>query len=262
MNKTQLILAAAGLIASTGLEAQSKTKVSGDAKTMKVEDESCVRGKDGSTTCKITRWKEDSTLIKRAAIGVMVQTTGTKRDTLGVFISRVTPDGPAEKAGIVEGERIVSINGVDLRVAAADVDDSYTAGLASHRLTREIQKLTPGTAVSLRVYSGGRIRDVSVTTARASDLMKGEGHMGMIFPRMPGMPAMPEMRIFRDGTGPVRMLRKTPGAPGAASPMRIHLAPAPRPSEFYFEDDVSVDQPAPKVVAPTKAKVSKISGSI
>ncbi|MBA2687949.1 MAG: PDZ domain-containing protein [Gemmatimonadaceae bacterium] len=260
MKKIQLILAAAGLIASTGLEAQSKTKTPPDGKTMKVEGENCVREKEGLTTCHFTRWKEDSSLIKRAAIGVSVQTTGTKRDTLGVFIARVTPDGPAEKAGIVEGERIVSINGVDLRVAAADVEDSYTAGLASHRLTREIQKLTPGAAVSLRVYSGGRVRDVSVTTARAADLMKTQGNFGMVFPRMPNMPAMPHMQIFRDEVAPLRMLQEMTGTPRASSPMKIRIAPAPRPSDFYFEEDVSVTPPS--VVVPAKVKVSKISQSI
>src|SRR5688572_25529404 len=100
MNKIQLILAAAGLIASTGLEAQSKTKTQVDGKA-KIADEECTRQSDGTTRCIFSRWKEDSTLIKRAAIGVSVQMTGTKRDTLGVFIARVTPDGPAEKAGIV-----------------------------------------------------------------------------------------------------------------------------------------------------------------
>lgn len=257
MNKIQLFLASAGLIASTGVEAQSKTKVQAEGKD-KVADQRCVRQTDGTTTCNFTRWKEDSSLIKRAAIGVSVQTTGTKRDTLGVFISRVTPDGPAEKAGIVEGERIVSINGIDLRVAAADVEDSYTAGLASHRLTREIQKLTPGAAVSLRIYSGGRIRDVSVTTARAADLMKAEGHFGMM--SFPHMPSMPHIRMFRGDMEPM-MLRGTRISPRATTPMRIRVNPTqPGPGELLFEEDISISEP--KVVAPSKAKVSKISRSI
>ncbi len=218
MNKIQLILAAAGFIASTGVEAQSKTRKPLDGKAMQVEEEACVRGKEGAATCRITRRMEDSSLIKRAAIGVSVQTTGTKRDTLGVFIARVTPDGPAEMAGIVEGERIVSINGVDLRIAAADVEDSYIAGLAAHKLTREMQKLAPGAAVSLRVNSGGRTRDVSVTAARAADLMKAEGNFGMVFPRMPSMPAMPHLRIFQNEMAPLMMLRGAPVAPRAPAP--------------------------------------------
>lgn len=190
MKRIQLFLAAASLVGATGLSAQTKTRQ--EPKVSLPAREGCVT-KDGNTECRIWHFKGDSSAIKRAVIGVEVQTTGTKRDTLGVFIARVTPDGPAEKAGIVEGDRIASINGVDLRVPAADVDDSYTAGLAAHRLMREMQKLTPGAQVSLRVTSGGRIRDVQVTSIRASELRKLSGEFGLSFPPMPLVPAMPEM---------------------------------------------------------------------
>jgi hypothetical protein len=121
----------------------------------------------------------DSVMSKRAVLGLQLSNTGTLRDTLGVFVSRVTPKGPAETAGIVEGDRIVSINGIDLRVNAADAGDSYASDLPSRRLTREVAKLTPGTAVNLRVNSGGRIRDVRVTTGRASDFREG-GFFGLL----------------------------------------------------------------------------------
>jgi hypothetical protein len=104
------------------------------------------------------------------------------------MVMRVSADGPAEKAGLVEGDRIASINGVDLRVSGADVDDPYTNGLAAHRLTREVEKLTPGRVATLRVYSGGRIRDVQVTAGRASDLR--EGGMGIMLGGWPGPEGM------------------------------------------------------------------------
>src|SRR5438046_9213193 len=100
--------------------------------------------------------RTDSAMAKRAALGLELRTTGTRRDTLGVFVEAVTPKGPAETAGIIEGDRIAAINGVDLRTSAADTEDSYTNGLASHRLSREGQTLSPGTRVTLRVYAGGR----------------------------------------------------------------------------------------------------------
>jgi len=125
----------------------------------------------GRIECRIIRRAGlDSALMKRAALGVQLSPTGSLRDTLGVFVSRVTPKGPAENAGIIEGDRIVSINGVDLRVNPADAGDSYASGLPSRRLTREVAKVAPGAVVSLRVYSGGRSRDVRVTAGRASDL--------------------------------------------------------------------------------------------
>jgi PDZ domain len=151
----------------------------------------------------------DSAMMNRAALGMQLSATGSVRDTLGVFVAAVTPKGPAENAGVVEGDRIVSINGVDLRVAAGDVEDGYASGLPSHRLSREVGKLTPGSRVNLRVYSGGRVRDVQVTAGRASDLMKtrffgnlGENGPGNVFiyrdgmPEMPPMPPMAEMRLM------------------------------------------------------------------
>jgi hypothetical protein len=154
------------------------------AKTSK-PDSTCTKYSDGRIECRAYRffgpdsamrrftYRMDSVMANRAVLGLEVRTTGNKRDTLGVFVEAVTPKGPAETAGIVEGDRIASINGVDLRTAAADVDDDYYASAPGpRRLTREVQKVTPGTRVTLRVYSGGRFRDVQVTTGKASDLMR------------------------------------------------------------------------------------------
>lgn len=121
------------------------------------------------------RWsfaEEDSTYRNRATLGLALSSTGSSRDTLGVFVTRVVPGGPAERAGIIEGDRIGAINGVDLRMSSADVDDSYAAGVPTHRLSRAVAKLSPGNKVSLRVYSNGRYRDVSVATGRMSDVYR------------------------------------------------------------------------------------------
>ena len=136
--------------------------------------------------------------------------------------------GPAETAGIVEGERIVSINGVDLRINSADAGDSYASGLASRRLTRELAKVTPGNRVSLRVWSGGRVRDVQVTAGRASELREG-GAFGMLEGMVPGAFTFSE----RPGG---RMLRSVP---------RVRAWTAPRmrleDSEISTDSEVSRD---------------------
>lgn len=156
-------------------------------------------------------FRNDSAMMKRAALGLELRATGTRRDTLGVFVAAVTSGGPAETAGIIEGDRIASINGVDLRSAAADVDDEYTNGVPAHRLTREVQKLTPGTRVTLRVFSGGRSRDVVVTAGRASDVFRQAGQFnfrmqgpgGMEFRRPDGgMMFTPEMPLRIERFGP------------------------------------------------------------
>ena len=100
----------------------------------------------------------------------------------------MTPKGPAETAGIVEGDRIAAINGVDLRTQAGDTEDSYANGLAAHCLGREVQKLAPGARVNLRIYSGGRFREVQVTAGKASDMMR----IRNVQLRMPGMDGMRE----------------------------------------------------------------------
>lgn len=178
----------------------------------------------------------DSAMMKRAMLGIMLRPTGTRRDTLGVFVESVTPKGPAEAAGVIEGDRIAAINGVDLRVDAADVEDPYTNGLAAHRLTREVRKLAPGARVTLRVYSGGRYREVQVTAGRASDFMRRGMRMRMGQPGMMhfngpldgpgGMMMNPEHRRMMDegigAEGGQRMKRRVPSG---GAPMR-----APRPT--------------------------------
>lgn len=111
----------------------------------------------------------------RAALGLFLSTTGNKRDTAGVFVQQVVEGGPAEKAGIVEGDRIASINGVDVRVSREDAGDWNVASSRIDRLEREIRKLTPGSAVDLVVVSGGRSRTVKVSAVRANELPGGEG---------------------------------------------------------------------------------------
>ena len=172
---------------SIALLAVAAGDVLAQSKTPSRPDSTCLFFPDGRRECVKVRtmlgdsgfrqifFRDDSAMMKRAALGIELRATGTKRDTLGVFVAAVTKGGPAEAAGIIEGDRIAAINGVDLRTAAADVEDTYTNGLSSHRLTREVQKLTPGTRVNLRVYSNGRFRDVAVTTGRASEVLRQAG---------------------------------------------------------------------------------------
>jgi len=162
------------------------------------------------------RYRMDSTMAKRGALGLELRTTGTRRDTLGVFVEAVIPKSPAETAGIIEGDRIASINGVDLRTSAGDTDDSYANGLAAHRLSREVQKLTPGSRASLRVYSGGRFRDLQVTAGKASEVMGRGGQFRFMMPEMDGMMEFdgpegmmfePDMQMMRERLEPLMKRR-------------------------------------------------------
>lgn len=116
----------------------------------------------------------------RAVIGVSTS-SGSARDTLGVLISSVTPGGPAEKAGLEEGNRIASINGVNLKLAAADVGDWDMSSVMTRRLTRELGKVKAGADVELRVYSSGSVRTVKVKTVTYDSLYRRERRVRSTF---------------------------------------------------------------------------------
>ena len=135
----------------------------------------------------------------RAAIGIMLGNSGSRRDTLGVLVIGVTDSTPAARAGIEEGTRIAAINGVNLRVGREDVGDHWVGSTKAQRLQRVIGALKPGDNVSLTVYANGQFRDVTMKAARAGDLPRnssamfmGDGFPGMM-PAMPAMPPMPEL---------------------------------------------------------------------
>ena len=106
----------------------------------------------------------------RAALGLSIGGPGSARDTLGLLVTSVTANGPAERAGIQEGDRIASINGVNLRVDPADAGDSEIGSSMSRRLTRELARVRPGDEIDLRVYADGRTRSIRVRTADSDSL--------------------------------------------------------------------------------------------
>jgi serine protease Do len=107
-----------------------------------------------------------------AVIGITTAASSSMRDTLGILVSSVTSGGPAERAGIDEGSRIASINGVSLRVSPDDADDAEMSGVMQRRLTRELRKVKPGDDVELRVFNGGSTRTVHVRTVSSDELYK------------------------------------------------------------------------------------------
>lgn len=105
----------------------------------------------------------------RAALGIGTGSSGA-RDTLGLLIERVTPGGPADKAGLQEGYRITAVDGVNLRLSPSDAGDPAMEGLMTRRLVRALGKVKPGDDVDLTVYADGATRRVKVKTESMSDL--------------------------------------------------------------------------------------------
>lgn len=106
----------------------------------------------------------------RAVIGISTTNASTSRDTLGVLVSSVRTGSPAEKAGIEEGNRIASVNGVSLKLAISDIGDDQMAGVMSRRLQRELDRLRPGDEVDLLVSANGQTKTLKVKTIAPADL--------------------------------------------------------------------------------------------
>jgi membrane-associated protease RseP (regulator of RpoE activity) len=185
-----------------GAEVELRVWADGQVRTVRVKTVSAAE----LTGAPVRRAREEAD--QRAFLGLGVGASGGPRDTLGLFVSSLTADGPAEKAGLVEGDRIRAINGVDVRVPPEDAGDWMAATARSSRFTRELRKVKPGEAVRLEVLSGGRARTVTVTAGKASDFQRegtgfrmriGDGGMvefgpgaleGTLAP-LPPMPARP-----------------------------------------------------------------------
>jgi len=176
--------------AKPGDSVELRVQSGGSSRTVNVKTVSAAE-LDGNSRARVAS-RSSSMDENRGMIGLSIGGSGTARDTLGLFVNSVVTDGPAEKAGVVEGERIASVNGVDVRVPREDLEDMGAMTARANRFIREVQKVAPGGSVSLRVYSGGRYRDVTVKAVRSSDLPSqslrmsiGDGGMTFSLPRVP-----------------------------------------------------------------------------
>lgn len=146
-----------------------------------------IRGPGGSS-----RGMVRARAANRASLGIQVSSSGSRRDTLGVFVAAADDEGPAAKAGIVEGARIAAIDGIDLRVAAADADDNMVASSRVQRLMRTLADVKPGDEVELRVWQNGQYRTTRVRTVPA-DSLRGRRSTFIIGDgmRLDGAPLLP-----------------------------------------------------------------------
>jgi len=106
---------------------------------------------------------------ERPRLGIAIETTGAG-DTLGVLVSEVTEGGPAEKAGMKEGDRLTAIDGVNLKLNTADAEDETLRGITQRRLTRELGKHKAGDDVTIRLNRDGKAMTLTVKTVAAEEL--------------------------------------------------------------------------------------------
>jgi membrane-associated protease RseP (regulator of RpoE activity) len=200
-------------------------------------------GADPASADRIRRLRGRADSVRTAAaarpvLGMTLGGTGSARDTLGLFVQAVAAGGPAERAGVVEGDRVAALNDVDLRVPRDERDEPEAAAARRARFTRELSRLRPGDRVTLRLWGDGRARTVTATVGRAGDVYRGAGAFGAAFG--PGFGERFGPGVGPDigpGFGPAFGERFGPMlAPEAAGPppgvrrLRVPLPPrAPRP---------------------------------
>jgi S1-C subfamily serine protease len=173
-----------------------------------VEPVTIARPVRARTITDIVRLVDDSAGA-RAALG-LTTSSGGPRDTLGLLVTSIVSGSAAEKAGLLEGDRLMSINGVSLALSPADVGTPEMRGLMGRRLQREMGKVKPGDAVHLRVYADGRTKSVDVKADSASVVYGRSG--GRFFfddgavravPAMPPTPAVPARPRARPPRAPM-----------------------------------------------------------
>jgi serine protease Do/serine protease DegQ len=107
--------------------------------------------------------------VARGFLGVGVETIsadlaealGLKKDARGVVINTVTPDSPADKAGLRRGDVILSIN------------DRPISSLQDLRLF--VSQLAPGTEVEVKSVRDGKERTAKVKLGSLPDANRGGG---------------------------------------------------------------------------------------
>ena len=100
--------------------------------------------------------------VTRGYLGVTIQDLTADlalsfgiKDTKGVLVSQVLSDSPAEKAGMRQGDVIVSLNGKPVDTAAA--------------LRNEIAMTAPGTSLKVGVIRDGKTKTLSVKVEKMSE---------------------------------------------------------------------------------------------
>jgi S1-C subfamily serine protease len=113
-----------------------------------------------------------------AMLGVNIG--GAQGRTDGVEITGVSPGGPAEKAGLVAGDVILSVDGQRLKQAGERGPARQLVGF--------MRSVEPGHVVKLEVLRGGQRRTVEVKTAPAEPAMARVLRERLVMPGLEDLP--------------------------------------------------------------------------
>jgi len=109
--------------------------------------------------------------FRRGRLGVLVDLSADPgRDTIGARVAGVTPGGPADKAGVHEGDIIVRLNGTALAGSAGRREGAAESGDVSRPGTRLIElasRLDTGDTVRLELRRDNQPRTVTLVAGES-----------------------------------------------------------------------------------------------
>lgn len=131
----------------------------------------------------------------RARLGVWVNTEANEEtDEIGALIERVTPGGPADKAGIKAGDIVTKLNGESLLRGGGPYEDSESA--PGMRLIERARSLERGDTVEVEFRRGDETKTVQLVAGDFAGVdyfsYRGEAPVRMreMLDRIRGLPAL------------------------------------------------------------------------
>jgi len=151
----------------------------------------------------------------RPRLGISVDASqGEGRDSEGALVTDVLTDGPADEAGIREGDLITSIDGQSLFEsigARAEEDFDLDSSMPVQRLLALARELEPGSEVEIEYLRDGRTQ---TTMLQAEDLSESWGQNFAVAPTWDAERFQEQMRNLTEGARSLS-IRRAPRAGNA-----------------------------------------------
>ena len=166
---------------------------------------------------------------RRVRLGLNVNMRARDTDSIGAFVSSVTPGGPAARAGIKSGDVITRLDGQVVTVRLRSAPGAYSGAESSApgiRLLELASRLAPNDTIAVEFRRGKERKTVSLVTGDepATIWVSPEGN-GYSFGVNPGQ----QPRVLPPGLEPEGepMLRYDVEVDTAPRPRARHKVPAP-----------------------------------
>ena len=129
---------------------------------------------------------------RKAMLGIVIEGAGNDGKSDGVVITAISPDGPADAAGLKTGDLIVSLNGESL--------SGSSSGDSRDKLLQKMEAIEPGAKVTVAYIRDGHNAKADLETVAVQPPMfnfaLGNGDFNFRVPGPDGRGPGPEHRMF------------------------------------------------------------------